>query len=146
MKQEVAKSRNYRKGGRPCNRLQIVIADIVMDDFLRRNVEDWPEDEPRYRHKKREPQERRHRRELLRLQRIPKKLCGDNSAGAERGYRQESPGKGWINRSEEVGYLQAPDQNCIAKPRRSKERASGFPLPENCCPQKPEVEAAGKIN
>ncbi len=131
MKQKVAKPRDYGKGGRPRNRLQIVIAYIVMDDFLRRDVEDRPEGKPRHRNEKREPQERRHCRELLRLRRISKELQGDNSAGAEHRSNQESPGKRWINRGEEVGDLQACYQNCIAKPWRSKERAAGFPLPEN---------------
>jgi hypothetical protein len=67
MKQKVAKSRDYGKGGRPGNRLEIIIADIVMDDFLRRHVEDRPEGKPRHRKEEREPQEWRHRWELLRL-------------------------------------------------------------------------------
>ena len=42
--------------------------------------------------------------------------------------------------------LQAGYQDCIAKPRRSKDRAGGFPLPEKSCAQKPEIQTAGKIN
>jgi hypothetical protein len=77
---------------------------------------------------------------------MSKELQGDNSAGAEHGSSQESPGKRWINRGEEVGDLQARYQNCIAKPWRSKERACRFPLPENCRTQKPEVKTAGEVN
>ena len=117
-----------------------------MDDFLRGNVEDRPESKPRHRKEKTEPQERRHCRELLRLRRMSKELQGDNSAGAEQRNNQESPAKQWTNRGEEVGDLQARYQNCIAKPRRSIERACGFPLPENRRTQKPEVKTAGEVN
>ena len=146
MKQNVAKARDYRKGGRPGNRLQIVIAYIVMDDFLRRDVEDRAEGEPRHRKEEREPQERRHRGELLRLERTPQQFQGDNAAGAECRNSQESPGKPRIDRGEKVGDLQARNQDCVAKPGRSKERACDFPLPESSRTQKPEVKTAGKMN
>ena len=131
MKQKVAKPGDNGKGGRPRNRLQIVVAYVVMDDFLRRDVEDRAEGKPRHRNEEREPQERRHRRKLLRLRWIPQELQGDNAAGAEHRSNQESPGKQRIDRGEEVRVFKDCYKFCLAKPWRSDALAAGFPPPEN---------------
>ena len=115
-----------------------------MNDFLGRDVEDRAESEPRHCKEEREPHERRHRWELLRLERNPAQLQGDDPAGAEQRNGKESPGKRRIDRGEEVGDLQARNQYRVAKPGRSKERP--FPAAEKSRTQKPEVKTAGKVN